>query len=480
MREVLGGLPLLVPGVAVAATLAARSPRAVFRVACACTAGLWLMGLLLLFRAPATWDALARWYDLLVLVLGGLSLAVSVQYVGVELAHGVVDAAAVRRYFALFETLTLSLLAVGCFTNYLIIWAAVEGTTLSTVMLVAFDGGPRPVEAAWKFIVVTGIGGLIALMGTVLLLHGSGVPLNSWSLMPAAAVRAPAGARVAVLLGLVLAVVGYGSKAGLVPFHTWLPDAHSEAPAPVSALLSGVKLVGGLYALLRLAALASVAVGPVWPHTLLIMTGLLSLGIAAAAVPGQKDLKRMFAYSSIEHMGVIALGAGFGGVGLLGALLHMWTHGFSKTALFYGSGNVRLRYAATGAPRVRGVLATMPITGSALTLAAVAIVGLPPFGLFWSEWLVLLGGVQAGQVLWVTVALVFLVVNFVGFGLRLPDLLLGSAPEGGVVTAGESAVASWPLGVALVGALVAGLVLPAVFHAAWLGAAATLTGGGPR
>ena len=477
MTQVIAGLPLLVPGVAAAATLLVRRPRAVLRVAWGCVAALWLMGAWLLVSPPVAWDALACWYNLLVLALGGLSLAVSVHYIGTERAHGEVGDGDVRRYFALFEALTLCLLAVGCFANYLAIWAAVEGTTLSSVLLVAFAGGPRPVEAAWKFIVVTGIGGLLALMATILILYGAGVPLGGWSLAPVAAAAIPAGGRIAVEVGLVLAVVGYGSKAGLVPFHTWLPDAHSEAPAPVSAALSGIKLVGGLYALLRLSALASAAVGPVWPHTLLIVTGLLSLGIAAAAIPGQRDLKRMFAYSSIEHMGVIALGAGFGGVGLLGALLHMWTHGFSKTALFYGSGNVRLRYAATGGPEVRGILAAMPLTGSALALAAVAIVGLPPFGLFWSEWLVLLGGVQAGQLVWVGVALVFLVINFLGFGLRLPDLLLGRPPQG-TGNRAESPTAIWPLGVAVVGALVVGLVLPGAFHSTWVGAAHVLTGGG--
>ncbi len=474
----MAGLPLLLPGAAAAATLLVRRSRAVFGIAWGTVVGLWLMGLLLVVSPPAGWDALARWYNLMVLALAGLSLAVSVHVIGAERAQGEIGDAEVRRYFALFEVFTLCLLAIGCFTNYLAIWAAVEGTTLSSVLLVAFAGGPRPAEAAWKYLVVTGIGGLLALMATVLILYGAGVPLGGWSLAPVGAGAISAGGRIAVEVGLVLAVVGYGSKAGLVPFHTWLPDAHSEAPAPVSAALSAIKLVGGIYALLRLVALAGSVVGATWPHVLLIVTGLLSLGIAAAAIPGQRDLKRMFAYSSIEHMGIIALGAGFGGIGLLGALLHMWTHGFSKSALFYGSGNVRLRYAATGGPGVRGILGAMPLTGSALALATVAIVGLPPFGLFWSEWLVLLGGVQAGQLIWVGVALVFLIINLLGFGLRLPDLLLGGSPRGTGGGHAESLSALWPLGVALVGALVVGLVLPGAFHGTWVGAAHVLTGGG--
>ena len=487
MTLALGLLPLLVPAAALALTFAVRRPGTVLGVARTCGAALWLLGLLVVLRPPADWDAFARWYCLLVLALGGLGLWVSVHYVGTEHLHGEVEATGLRRYFLLYEGFVLSLLAVGALPNYVAIWAAVEGTTLTTVLLVAFPGGQRPVEAAWKYVVVTGIGGLFGLLGTVLLVHGAALALDGWTLGATGAVPGPGG-RTAIEAGLVLAVVGYGSKAGLVPFHTWLPDAHSEAPAPVSALLSAVKLVGGLYALFRLTALATRAIGPAWPHALLVIVGLLSLGLAAAAIPGQRDLKRMFAYSSIEHMGIIALGAGFGGVGLLGALLHMWTHGFGKSALFYGSGNVRLRLGATGAPAVRGVLGTMPLTGTALALGAAVIVGLPPFGLFWSEWLVLLGGVRAGEYVWVALALALLLVNLLGFGLRLPPLLLGSPPAaaagaGREPAAGagrEPAAALWPLGIALGGALVSGLLLPAVLHGTWLSAASLIAGGAGR
>ena len=473
MSQIWGVLPVGIPVVGACCTLLVGSWAAVRRIAWGICVAFWLVGVFALAHV-FPWDPLARWYNLLVLALGGLSLAVSIGYLDAERAHGDVDLPAARGYFALFAAFLAALLAIGCVRNYLLIWAAVEGTTLTSIFLVAFHRLPGPVEAAWKYLVVTGVGGLCALAGTVLVLHGAGLPLGAWRLLPGGLV--PPGGRVAVEAGLVLAIAGFGSKAGLVPFHTWLPDAHSEAPAPVSAALSSVKLVGGLYALLRLDALAAHAIGPAWPRVLLLATGMLSLAIAAAAVPGQRDLKRMFAYSSIEHMGVIALGVAFGGVGVLGALLHMWTHGFSKSALFYGSGNVRLRYGATAAPRVRGVLAAMPLSGTALALGAVAIVGLPPFGLFWSEWLVLLGGIRAGQLVWVAVALAFLVINFLGFGLRLPELLLGAAPAGRVQS--ETAVALWPLAVALTGALVVGLALPAALHGTWTSAARLLGGGG--
>jgi len=166
MTLALGLLPLLVPAAALALTFAVRRPGTVLGVARTCGAALWLLGLLVVLRPPADWDAFARWYCLLVLALGGLGLWVSVHYVGTEHLHGEVEATGLRRYFLLYEGFVLSLLAVGALPNYVAIWAAVEGTTLTTVLLVAFPGGQRPVEAAWKYVVVTGIGGLFGLLGT--------------------------------------------------------------------------------------------------------------------------------------------------------------------------------------------------------------------------------------------------------------------------------------------------------------------------
>jgi hydrogenase-4 component F len=469
--------PLLIPLLAFLATLGARGPRPIVRIAATAAVACWAFALWAgIVRPRHLWDALGLWYVLMVAVLGGFCLLASTQYVLGELQAGEIGPPQVRRYFLLFHLGLLSLLAIGTAASYFTVWAGVEGATLATVLLVALPGGARSVEAAWKYVVVTGIGGLLALLGTVLVLQGAGLPLAGWGFhLPGAAVDGASARTLAV--GFWLALVGYGSKAGLVPFHTWLPDAHSEAPAPVSAILSGIKLAGGLYGLLRLLAVATVALGPLWPHRLLIAAGLASLALAGGALAGQRDLKRLLAYSSIEHMGVIALGAGFGGLGLAGALLHMWTHGLGKTGLFFGSGNVRLRYHATGGPRVRGLLAALPLTGSALALGAVAIVGLPPFGLFWSEWLVLVGGIRAGDTVWVAVAAALLLLAFVGIGLRLPDFLLGAPPgEVAAAAAREPAVAVWLIGVELALLAAAGLLLPGLLGDVWQ--AAVRLGGG--
>jgi hydrogenase-4 component F len=492
-----GQLPLAIPAAGLLATALLRGPRRWAAVTAASAIALWLVaawGLGHPGGPGGAWDALAVWYILLVCVLSGFCLLASVAYIGAEVAAGELSAAGARRYHLLLHGAVLSLLAVGTAASYLLVWAGVEAATLTTVMLVASPDTERAVEAAWKYVVVTGIGGLLALLGTVLLLRGAGVPLAAWGFARTAAVTGPAGA-LAVRVGFWLALVGYGSKAGLVPFHTWLPDAHSEAPAPVSALLSGIKLVAGIYGLLRLLAVTSAALGPSWPHDLLIGAGLVSLGLAAAAIAGQSDLKRLLAYSSVEHIGVIALGAGLGGLALAGALLHMWTHGLAKTGLFVGSGNVRLRYGTTGGRSVRGVLAALPLSGTALALGGVAIAGLPPFGLFWSEWLVLLGGAAQHRLAVVAVALVLLLVAVIGLALRLPRFLLGGAggagaapggaaalPSGGADTPGspaarqgvpagsvrEGGLAAWlPLG-ALALLVVAALALPVALHGVWM------------
>lgn len=459
---------------ALLATLLSRRWETMQGIAWASAVLLWLCAALAAVHHVPGWDALARWYELLVTILAGLSIPVSLQYLHDRMVQGKSSANDARRYLLLYHGFLASLLAVGSLPNYFAIWAAVEATTLTTVFLVAFSETQPAVEAAWKYAMVAGIGGLVALAGTTAVLVGTGTPLNHWSLGPGTDAGVPLAMRSLVQFGLVLAVVGFGSKAGLVPFHTWLPDAHSQGPAPVSATLSALKLVAGIYALLRLVALSRSAVGVAWPHTLLILTGILSLAVAAFAIPGQRDIKRMFAYSSIEHMGVIALGAGFGGIGLLGALLHMWTHAFSKTTLFYGAGNVQEQYHATTTPEVSGILATMPMTGSALAAGSLAIVGFPPFGVFWSEWLVLLGGVVSGHLIWVAVATALLVAIVIGFALRLPPLLLGNR------RGQETGRGLWPLGIALAGALVVGLAVPAAFHGIWIRAAQLAAGGGVR
>jgi hydrogenase-4 component F len=221
-------------------------------------------------------------------------------------------------------------------------------------------------------------------MGTVLIYYAASTQVGeiglSWTmLISVAGLLDPA----VVKLAFVFILIGYGTKAGLAPMHTWLPDAHSEAPAPISALMSGVLLNVGLYALIRFKAVTDIAAGPAFSSTWLMRFGLLSLGLAAAFLVSQHNYKRMLAYSSVEHTGIIALGLGFGGYwGVLGALLHMMNHALTKSMLFLLSGSISLKYRTTQMSGVRGLLKTAPWTGFAFLCGILALIGLPPFSLF--------------------------------------------------------------------------------------------------
>ncbi|MGH9761049.1 MAG: proton-conducting transporter membrane subunit, partial [Blastocatellia bacterium] len=233
-----------------------------------------------------------------------------------------------------------------------------------------------------------------------------------------------------VRLAFCFALIGYGTKAGLAPMHTWLPDAHSEAPAPVSALMSGVLLNVGLYALLRFKAVADISLGPAFSSRCLIGFGLLSLGVAAGFLLTQRNYKRMLAYSSVEHMGVICLGLGFGGYwGVLGALLHVVNHAVSKSLLFMLSGDILLKYQTTDILRVRGLLRSSPVVGGAFLAGTLALIGLPPFGPFISEFVIFRAGFSNGP-RWAAVAGIgLLVVIFAGMLANVNRMLYGEPPE---------------------------------------------------
>ncbi len=422
------------------------------------------MPLLGLFH-PA--DALALWFNITATVFGAFALWFSGPYILAESRLHAWPDSRVKGYYLGLYTFVGSLMAMALVANYLLLWVSLEIATLSSVYLVETSGTRTSLEAAWKYLVITETGGLAGLVGTVLLLLGVGRNLTAWSLTPAV-VSHPLSVT-AVVAGMLLATVGYGTKAGLAPFHTWLPDAHSEAPAPVSALLSGVKLAGAVLIMDRLFMLTVPVVSRVWGQDILITLGLLSLAVAASFVAFQRELKRLWAYSSIEHIGLIALGLGFGGLAVLGALLHIWTHGINKTLLFYNAGTVRVLHRQSALPGSSGLLESTPYTGGLLALGATGIVGLPPFAPFWSELLILVGGVTQHHTVAVVLAMVLLLAIFGGITQRMPQWLFtpGRSGKRRVTEAWPLILPTMTLGVLLV---VGGLALPALvpqtFHQA--------------
>jgi len=417
-------------------------------------------------------DMLDWWFYGVVTTLSVWGLWYSLPYIALESSQHHWSSRMQRSYWVLLLGFIASLIGIALIPNYLLLWVLVEAATLTSVFLTGIPGQTRSTEAAWKYLTVTEVGGFVALVGTGLILSGTGRAFNVFSYHPeVVAVSLPSSN--AVLFGALMALIGYATKAGLSPFHTWLPDAHSEAPAPVSALLSGLKLSGALIVAYRLLLLTSPRIAATDIRFGWILLGLLSLVISAAFMAYQTDLKRLWAYSSIEHMGLISLGFGFGGIALIGAILHIWTHAVTKTLLFHNAGTVRLLYRTsqieTGA---KNLLERTPWTGSLLVLGATAITGLPPFAPFWSEWLILTGGFQHSfSRLPAIIAALALIAVFSGIAWRLPRWLWLPGPTGLPLPLHQRIREPWSLitPTAALGVLVisGGLLIPWIFAAPW-------------
>ncbi len=399
-------------------------------------------------------DALSAWMIALVALVGGLAAAEAPRQVPVALAG---------RFYPLFHLFVFTMLLAVTTDDVGLMWVAIEATTLASVFLVNLERTRASLEAAYKYLLICSVGVAIAFVGTVLVyfadVHQLGGEAHAlrWTVLLGLAPSLPP--RV-VELAFVFLLVGYGTKAGLVPMHTWLPDAHSEAPAPVSALMSGVLLSVGIYAVLRFKTVVDLAAGPGFASRLLLLLGLASMAVAAAFLWSQANYKRMLAYSSIEHIGVVALGLGFGGTwGVAGAILHIANHALVKSVLFLLAGRIRAAFGSTDVAAVRGLVTLMPLTGRGFFVAMLALMGLPPFGLFLSELLILGAGFQGGYVGLSALALLLLLVAFAGL-LRLAHGMAYGPPEASGVRESGGWAAALPIGAALVLLLLTGVAWP--------------------
>lgn len=392
---------------------------------------------------------------------------------------GMTNDGGMRLYHSMYQVFLFTMLLALTTDNLGILWVAVEGATLATVLLVSLYRTPEAIEAAWKYFILCGVGIALALFGTVLTYFAaqhlplSEAPGLAWSgLYRNAADLEP----VVMSLAFVFLLVGYGTKVGLVPLHQWLPDAHSEGPTPVSAVLSGLLLNVALYAVVRLKMLVDGSLAasdtPQLAGHLLMGFGLLSFLVAGLFLHRQRDIKRMFSYSSIEHMGLITFAFGIGGaLATFGALLHMLVHSLTKSAIFVTVGHATHIAGTQSIDHIRGLIRTQPAVGWSLLLAVAAIAGFPPFGVFTSEFLLLSATMQAQP--WFTVALlVGLAVAFAGLFRNLHPMVYGPVPPG------QTAVPANLLPVAVHLALVLwlGLAIPG-FLARWLDRATELISG---
>lgn len=314
-------------------------------------------------------------------------------YMKIEQHHGKLTVNGLRLYYAMYQLFTFTMLLALTTNNVGILWVAMEAATLTTVLLVALYRTPASLEAAWKYFILCGVGIALALFGTILLYFaaervlGEGTGALLWTRLDAVKVHLEP--RV-LALAFVFLLVGYGTKVGLVPLHSWLPDAHAEGPTPVSAVLSGLLLNVALYAVVRSKVLVDGALANALAGQLMMGFGLLSVVVAAFFLWRQRDIKRMFAYSSIEHMGLITFAFGMGGaVASFAGLLHMTVHSLTKSAIFFAVGHAAQKAGTQIMDDIRGLVTRSPTIGWGLMLGTLAILGMPPFGVFASEFLIL-------------------------------------------------------------------------------------------
>jgi hydrogenase-4 component F len=377
------------------------------------------------------------------------------------------DGAEARRFRIFANLFAFTMLFAVTTNNVGFMWIAIEATTITSAMLIPLHVTKASVEASWKYILIGSIGIALAFAGTVLgyfdFVHLAGrqeTALN-WTVLMASAPRLHAPV---IQLAFVFILIGYGTKAGLAPMHTWLPDAHSEAPAPLSAMMSGVLLAVALYAVIRWEAVVNAAVGVKFTDGLFISLGVLSIVIAAFSLVVQRNYKRMLAYSSIEHTGLICVGLALGPLGTFAAMLHLLNHTLAKSMMFFLAGRVLHRYRTTEIAGVSGLLKTMPWTGGLFAAGMLAVIGLPPFGLFISEFALFRAGFAAGRPWLMGLVLALLAVAFVSMIGHLNRMLYG-APSADTAIGEGNAWPLVPLGVCMVGLVVLGLTLPAPLQA---------------
>ena len=380
-----------------------------------------------------------------------------------------------RLYRSMYQGFMFAMFAALTTNNIGILWVAMEGATLATVLLVSLYRTPEAVEAAWKYFILCGVGIAQALFGTVLMFFAAErvIPVRDDALLWNVLYDSAGQLEPTVLtLSFVFLLVGYGTKVGLVPLHNWLPDAHSEGPTPMSAILSGLLLNVALYALVRVKMLVDGSLHSGLAGHLMMGFGLLSFVVAGLFLHRQRDIKRMYSYSSIEHMGLMTFAFGVGGpLATFGALLHMTVHSLTKSAIFITVGHAAQIAGTQSIEKIRGLIRTQPAVGWGLLIGTVAIAGFPPFGVFTSEFLVLSATMKAWP--WLTLPLLIgLGVAFAGLFRHLHPMVYGDPPEGQTPVRANML----PVMIQLALVLWLGIAIP-VFLAKWFEHATVLIAG---
>jgi hydrogenase-4 component F len=404
-------------------------------------------------------DDLNKVFIVLTTFVGFTTSVFSASYIGHEIETGRLTPTFVRFYHAMYQTLMFAMNLALVANNIGLMWVAVEIATLTTVLMVGIYRTHEALEAAWKYFILGSVGIALALFGTILVymaarpVIGEGTDAMVWTTLVARAAQFdPALLDVA----FVFLLLGYGTKVGLAPLHAWLPDAHAEGPTPISAVLSGLLLNVALYALLRFKMIMAACAGAIAPGPLMVAMGLISVIFAALMLYRRRDIKRMFAYSSIEHMGIIVFAFGMGGtLANFAGLLHMTMHSLTKSAIFFAVGHIAQVKGTQKIADMGGLTVTNPVLGWGLVLGVVAIVGLPPLGIFMSEFLVV-SSTFVRQPLLTAILVLGILIALGGLFMRLNVVVFGE-PKGVTKPAEASYV---PMFTHLALVLMAGIYLP--------------------
>ena len=429
--------------------------------------------------AEARITGAAGWFEAdglsaLTLVIVTFVCALAAIYAGGYMRHS--SKGKLWRFYAMYNLLSFALVAVPSQAGPNLAWVAMELVTLFAVLLVGFENTAGALEAAWKFSVLTIMGAPIALLGFLVLFwawHSAGhVQRDTWDALQAAA---PAMSPSLLKLSFLLVFIGFGTKAGLAPMHTWLPDAHSEAPTPVCAVLSGVKTSVPLYVILRFLGVVLASPGARMGEWMVVM-GLISVAIGAFLLLQVSDYKRMFAYSTVEHMGIILAAAGLASrASDFGAVFQLLNHAITKSLCFYVAGIVLLTVGTREIKSVRGLLRVSPFAGTVLIFCALAIAGAPPFPIFLSEFSILSAGMRDGHAVAVSILAALIVLAFVGIMLQVNRMTFGR-PERIDVHVGVPQTCRIAVLAAAVPVAVFGIYVPGPVHSLLLLAARQLGG----
>lgn len=423
-------------------------------------------------------DALGAFNLSLIVFVGFAAATYSVGHMKTELTEGEIGVRQYHQYYSLLHLFFFSMIAVSVVNSIGLMWVGIELTTVVTALLVGLYNKETALEAAWKYLIMGSVGLSFALLGIIFIymsgsfVFGDNPQALHWTVLQQMAKWLNPKW---MLAGFVFALIGLGTKAGMAPMHFWLPDAYSQSPAPVSAVLSGALLNTVLYVILRIYVVAnSVMPGQIGQY--LIFFGIFSIAVSVPFLLIQRDLKRLLAFSSVEHIGIILLGVGIGGpLGIFGALLHMFNHSLVKSLLFMAAGNIQQKYHTKQLERINGVISTMPVTGKVFLLAILALAGSPPFGLFISEITIMMAGFKTGHIGVTALFLLLMVLVFAGMVYYTVRMVFGAEPAGMPVSEGSAwstAVLFLPLAIVVV----FGFYLPPPFSEALRKVAVVLQG----